>query len=91
MPFTSDFFYRFGDSIFAALEEFAKGENIPQSGLSLILLIWFLNQKFKSNYFIFRHRTSQMQLNPVYYVEFSYIDPFRRSAAFKISELSFIE
>ena len=44
----------------------------------------FIN--FASNYSIFRHRASQLQLNPLYYVEFSDIYPLRRSAAFKITE-----
>ena len=65
------------------LEEFVKGEKKPQSGSSLILLISF---NFASNYPRFRHRTSQMQLNPLYYVEFRDIYPLRRSAAFKIAE-----
>ena len=65
------------------LEEFVKGVKKPRSGSSLILLILFY---FASNYPRFRHRTSQMQLNPLYYVEFSDIYPLRRSAAFKIAE-----
>ena len=63
------------------LEEFVKGEKKPQSGSSLILLISF---NFASNYPRFRYRTSQMQLNPLCYVEFRDIYPLRRSAALKL-------
>ena len=65
------------------LEEFVKGAKKLQRGSSLILLILFY---FASNDPRFRHRTSQMQLNPLYYVEFRDIYPLRRSAAFKITE-----
>ena len=58
-------------------------EQKNRSGSSLILLILFY---FASNYPRFRHRTSQMQLNPLYYVEFREFYPLRRSAAFKIAE-----
>ena len=71
------------DILAFTLEEFVKGAKKPQSGSSLILLILFY---FASNYPRFRHRTSQMQLNPLYYVEFRDIYPLRRSAAFKITE-----
>ena len=63
------------------LEEFVKGEKKPQSGSSLILLISF---NFASNYPRFRHRTSQVQLNPLCYLEFRDIYPLRRSAALKL-------
>ena len=71
------------DILAFTLEEFVKGAKKPQSGSSLILLILFY---FASNYPRFRHRTSQMQLNPLYYVEFRDIYPLRKSAAFKITE-----
>ena len=71
------------DILAFTLEEFVKGAKKPQSGSSLILLILFY---FASNYPRFRHSTSQMQLNPLYYVEFRDIHPLRRSAAFKIAE-----
>ena len=51
------------------------------------LVFHFINLfKFASNYSIFCHRTSQLQLNLLYYVEFSDIYPLRRSAAFKVIE-----
>ena len=65
------------------LEEFVKGAKKPRSGSSLILLILFY---FASNYPRFRYRTSQMQLNPVYYVHFIDIYPLQRTAALKITE-----
>ena len=71
------------DILAFTLEEFVKGAKKPQSGSSLILLILFY---FASNYPRFRHSTSQMQLNSLYYVEFRDIYPLRRSAAFKITE-----
>ena len=65
------------------LEEFVKGEKKRRRGSCLILLILFY---LASSYSIFGQRTSQLQLNPLYYVEFSDIYPLRRSAAFKITE-----